>query len=112
VNTKELSDIAVSGLSKPNVPLAYELIGAYPNPFNPSTKVVYEIAEKADVLIEVYDILGIKVRTLLREQVEAGRREVIWDCLNDQGRAVSSGQYICRMTTGSFTKSIRLILVK
>ncbi len=117
LNTAPHADVVLNGLTTGIVtaaasPRSFNLIGAYPNPFNPSTRIVFDVPENANVILEVYNALGMKVRSLLNQEVHPGRHEITWDGLNESGRAVSTGQYFCRMRTGSFTRVIRLMSLK
>ncbi|MCH9030046.1 MAG: T9SS type A sorting domain-containing protein, partial [Bacteroidetes bacterium] len=79
----------------------------FPNPFNSTTTIRYELPELANVTIKVYNILGEEVTSLVDEQKEAGRYQVQFNTGN-----LSSGVYIYRIDTGNFTASKKLILMK
>ncbi|MBK6682371.1 MAG: T9SS type A sorting domain-containing protein [Ignavibacteriales bacterium] len=85
---------------------------AYPNPFNPTTNIQFSIPSSGFVTLEVYDILGSKVRTLLADALEAGTKTVTFDAKDDSGRGLASGNYIVLMRSGSFVKSIKINLLK
>jgi len=93
-------------------PADYDLAGAYPNPFNPSTNIQFSVPVSGMVTLEVYDILGSKVRTLISDVLEAGTRTVTFDARDDFGRGLASGNYIVLMRAGSFPKSIKINLLK
>lgn len=93
-------------------PADYNLAGAYPNPFNPSTNIQFSVPVSGMVTLEVYDILGSKVRTLISDVLEAGTRTVTFDARDDFGKGLASGNYIVLMRAGSFTKSIKINLLK
>lgn len=85
----------------------------YPNPFNPSTTIAYELTAPAMVGLTVHDVAGRVVRTLVGAAVEpAGRHEVVWRGRDDAGRAVAAGVYFGRLVAGGKTEMIRLALVK
>ncbi len=90
-----------------NVPAKYSLSQNYPNPFNPSTKIKYELPVSDYVTIKVYDLIGKEVLTLVSERQEAGRYSVT---LN--GADLSSGMYFYKLTSGEFTETRRMILLK
>jgi hypothetical protein len=94
------------------MPTEYGLSRNYPNPFNPSTEIGYSLPERGRVRIEVYDPTGRKIRTLVDRDMPAGEYTVVWDGANDAGRRVGSGIYVCRMTAGRFTKSIKMTVMK
>ncbi len=65
----------------------------YPNPFNPSTTIRYEIANDGQISLIVYDVMGRKVKTLTNGYASAGQYSVVWDGRDDSGMQVSSGVY-------------------
>jgi hypothetical protein len=84
-----------------------------PNPFNPSTKIRYELAERARVGLYVYDVTGSVVRVLVNGVDQgAGLQEVLWRGLDDQGRRVPSGTYFYRLTAGQYEETRRMVLVR
>ena len=89
------------------VPYTYKLGRAYPNPFNPSTTITYDIPESGIVKIEVFDITGRLVKTLLDEYKESGHYQVIFN-----GNGLSSGLYIYRMISGNFKDQSKMLLIK
>jgi hypothetical protein len=95
------------------MPAALALQQNVPNPFNPATVITYDVPQSgAHVTIRIYDTKGAAVRTLVHEQRPAGSHRVVWDGLNNSGVRVSSGVYFCRMTSGSFAQSRRMVLLK
>jgi len=95
---------------KPVIPVT-RLLQNYPNPFNPSTTIVYEIGEEGPICMEIYNIRGQKVKTLVDGFKVAGMHRVVWDGRDDNGRRVASGIYQYRLTTrdGSITKEMLLL---
>ena len=79
----------------------------YPNPFNPSTKIKYQIADASFVNLQVYDVLGKEVATLINKEMQAGSYEVEFDASN-----LPSGIYYYTLNTGSYTKTKKMILLK
>jgi uncharacterized protein (TIGR02145 family) len=77
-------------------PGGFRLRQNYPNPFNPSTVIVYEITRPCKVRINVYNVSGENVRTLI-DGYESGSGRVIWEATDDRGRTVPAGLYICSM---------------
>ena len=69
-------------------------VASYPNPFNPSTTIAYELAGDAAVKLEIYDVMGRKVKTLLDGSKSAGYYTVVWNGRDEMGRDVSSGAYL------------------
>lgn len=79
------------------VPTAFRLYENYPNPFNPSTRIDYEVPSRAHVRLAVYDILGQLVRTLVNSDQSNGRFSAVWDGTNERGTQLASGMYIYRL---------------
>ena len=84
----------------------------YPNPFNPVTNIVYDIPEATDVTLEIYNVMGQRVRTLAQGNHEPGRYQIVWSATNDIGQALSSGMYIYRIQAGDFVSVKKLVLMK
>jgi hypothetical protein len=83
----------------------------YPNPFNPSTVIRFQIAEASPVRVDIYNILGQKVRTLVNEQLPVGRYAAEWDGRSDAATGVSAGIYIYRLRAGNFTTARKMVLL-
>ncbi len=88
-------------------PATYELKPNYPNPFNPSTTIAYQIPVDGFVAMKVYDVLGKEVATLVNENRKAGSYDVIFD-----GSALTSGLYICRMNAAAYSSATKMLLSK
>lgn len=86
-----------SSVESVEIPTAFRLHDNYPNPFNPTTKIEYEVPSRSHVRLVVYDILGRLVRTLVNSDHSNGHYFVAWDGTNETGRQVASGMYIYRM---------------
>jgi len=84
----------------------------YPNPFNPSTTIKYELSQAGMVSVIVYDLKGAEVTTLVNENQEADYYNILWNGLNSNGQAVASGRYIVKMTAPGFSKTITMTLLK
>lgn len=93
-------------------PRANKLMANYPNPFNPSTTIRYELAARTTVELRVYDVSGALVRTLVNESKAPGAYSLEWNGRNDAGEAVSSGVYFYRITAGDFSDVRKMTLVK
>jgi hypothetical protein len=94
------------------IPKKTELNQNYPNPFNPSTTIRYALKNEAQVVIEIYNSLGQKVRTLLDSRETAGCKAIDWNGTSDDGAPVSSGLYFCQLTAGDFVVTKKMILMK
>jgi hypothetical protein len=91
----------------PNVPSSFKLQQNYPNPFNPSTMIEYSIPKESFVDLRVYDIIGNETATLVNEYLSAGTYRADFNAAD-----LPSGIYIAKLTAGSFTKSIKMTLLK
>jgi plastocyanin len=90
----------------------FRLSQNYPNPFNPTTTIRYQLPERTEVSLKIFDITGHEVRTLVRERVVAGEHSVTWNGTNNQGNPVSSGVYLYQLKAGNRTESRRMLLLK
>jgi glycosidase len=99
--------VGVDDLAELDLPFEYKLFQNYPNPFNPSTKIKFQIKETGIVTLKVYDILGAEVVTLINEVKNPGIHEVNFNAAN-----FSSGVYFYTLTTGNFSQTKKLLLMK
>jgi len=88
-------------------PKQFALEQNYPNPFNPSTTIRYQLPVASEVKLEVYDVLGKKIATLVNERQSAGSYQVVWNA-----SGLSSGTYFYRLQAGTFVETKKMILVK
>lgn len=95
-----------------DAPAVLSGVGNYPNPFNPSTTISYELTGELQVRLAVYNILGQKVRTLIGGEYRNGLNQAEWNGLDDAGQAVSSGVYFYRLQAGDQVVTKRMILVR
>lgn len=93
-------------------PATFALRQNYPNPFNPTTEIEFEMAKTAAVELAIFDPTGRRVRVLLEGVAAAGRHRVRWHGDEEGGRAVASGLYLVKMTSGNFTAVRKLLLVR
>ena len=105
----EPQDIAEGDVT---LPRRFDLLQNYPNPFNPSTLIRYQLPYTADVQLEIYSVLGQKIRSLINSQVLAGHHQVEWDGFDDMGLPVASGIYLCHMKAGPFSRSYKMVLLR
>ena len=117
--TDKLRESITSGLPKYEdysadsmLPNGFALSQNYPNPFNPETQIDYALPMGIKVNLEIYDLLGQRVRTLVDGYQEAGNKTVIWDGSDETGQKVSSGIYFYKMQAGDFVETKKMSLMK
>ncbi|HDI83141.1 MAG TPA: T9SS type A sorting domain-containing protein, partial [candidate division WOR-3 bacterium] len=94
-------------------PISFELMESYPNPFNASTSIKYTLPTRAHIELNIYNIQGQLVRTLLSGEKSPGTHKVNWDGRNERGRNVSSGIYFYQLKmAGGIQKTRKMILLK
>jgi hypothetical protein len=93
-------------------PKSFALYQNFPNPFNSSTEIKYQIAKGIHVTLEVYNILGERVKILVDKTRTPGHYTVQWNGRNEEGREVSSGVYWYRIITGDFVRIRQMVLQK
>ena len=93
------------------LPADFALGQNYPNPFNPSTIIPYQLPTSAHVRLEVFNMLGQRLATLVDEERSAGMHTAQWDATDAAGRAVGAGVYIYRLSSGGMSMSGRMVLV-
>jgi flagellar hook assembly protein FlgD len=94
------------------VPPDFSLSQNYPNPFNPSTTISYQLPETGGVKLEIYNLKGQRVKTLINTNQEAGYHSVIWNGTDTNNRNVASGVYFYRLSNPTKTISKRMLLMK
>ena len=94
------------------IPKAFTLHQNYPNPFNPTTQIQYELPESKFVSIDIYDVMGRKIKSLVNSVQDAGYRSVYWDATNSLGQSVSAGMYIYTIIAGDFVQTKKMVLMK
>jgi hypothetical protein len=104
----------VSDCDKTEVIYASALIGNYPNPFNPETTIRFAVGDDGDmnVSIDIYNVRGQRVRTLVNGEYSSGHHVVVWNGTDDHGRNVASGVYLYRMNVGEYSSVRRMLLLK
>lgn len=95
-----------------SVAAATALRGNSPNPFNPSTTIHYDILEPCNVRLDVYNLKGQKVRSLLNEASSSGHHSVVFEACDDSGKELGSGVYIYRFSAGRYTASKKMLLME
>jgi hypothetical protein len=96
-----------------NIPSSFYLYNNYPNPFNPSTTISWQMPEGSLVTLKVYDILGNEVASLVNGFQKAGVHSITFNTQNAAGsRNLSSGVYFYRLSAGNFVSTKKMVLVK
>jgi C-terminal processing protease CtpA/Prc len=104
---------SVADESNGTQPTQFELRQNYPNPFNPSTVITYQLPLNSKVRLEVYNIAGQLVRTLVdRRQQSAGAHTIAWDGRDESGRPLASGVYVYRLEAAGWVDSQKMILLR
>ncbi|OGC77685.1 MAG: hypothetical protein A2Z27_00980 [candidate division Zixibacteria bacterium RBG_16_50_21] len=94
------------------LPKSFELNQNFPNPFNANTQIRFAVPKASHVRLDVFDILGRKVKTLVNENLTAGYKQVIWDGTNQNGDEVASGVYFYRIKSVDFATTKKMVLLK
>jgi hypothetical protein len=95
-----------------SVPVRFSLSQNHPNPFNPATTIGYTLPTRSFVALEIYNLLGQKVVTLVNQDMEAGVHQVVWDGKDSQGNKVSSGVYFYRIKADNFSEVKKMVMMK
>ena len=99
-------------LTDPTTPLVFSLEQNYPNPFNPATTIAFSIARKGPVMMQLFDIDGRLVKTLVDEEMAPGQYKVVWNGENRSGSSVASGVYFVKLRAASFESTKKMLLVR
>jgi len=103
----------VTGTDPDNIPgLVTKLKGNYPNPFNPTTTIAFDLAKSSAVNLRIYNLKGQLVKTLVNRDLAAGQHSVVWNGKDENNRAVSSGVYFYRMETRNYKSTNKMLLMK
>ena len=95
-----------------SVQVVTELNQNHPNPFNPRTSINFALAKPGPAMLQVFDVSGRLVKTLLQEDLPAGPQSVLWDGTTSAGQPVASGVYFYRLETSEQVMSRRMMLMK
>ncbi|MDD3536116.1 MAG: C25 family cysteine peptidase [Candidatus Cloacimonetes bacterium] len=109
---KEFLQVMIGKTEEPPLPSVTKLFGNYPNPFNPETTISFDLAVQSPVTIEVFNIKGQKVKTLVSNSYAPGHHSVVWNGSDAKGRTVSTGVYFYRMVTPTNTLNHKMLLMK
>jgi len=103
----KIERIIVDVQSQPSLPKEFWLYQNYPNPYNPTTTIVYGLRERTNVELKVFDILGREVISLVNEEQPSGKYEIVFDATS-----ISTGIYFYRLQAGSFVETKKMVLMK
>ncbi|MFQ5825062.1 MAG: alpha-amylase family glycosyl hydrolase [bacterium] len=103
---------AVQELELLQIPAQFELFQNFPNPFNPSTSIRFEVPETTHVTLQIYNVLGQKIKTVIDGEEPAGEYVIQWNGKDELGRETASGLYILMLVAGSFVKSMKMVKLK
>ena len=94
------------------LPLEFSLEQNYPNPFNPTTNITYSIPSDNQVVVNIFNLMGEKVKTLVDGFQTSGYKTTKWDATNEQGQSVSAGLYVYSIQAGNFNQTKKMLLLK
>jgi hypothetical protein len=112
IDAVQFTHIIVTALSDAPLPEVFALSQNFPNPFNPVTVVRYQLPVGSSVKVEVYDLLGCEVATLVNGWQSAGVHDVAWNGRNSAGVELSSGVYFYRLDAGAYSSTRKMILMR
>jgi len=104
---QDLTRGTVSITDEKTLPNGYKLYQNHPNPFNPTTTIQYELPERSDVQITIYDLLGKEITIMPSENQDAGYKSIQWNASN-----VPSGMYFYQIRAGEFVQTKKMALLK
>ncbi|MFQ5865947.1 MAG: alpha-amylase family glycosyl hydrolase [bacterium] len=103
---------SVQELELLQIPAHFELFQNFPNPFNPSTSIRFEVPETTHLTLQIYNVLGQKIKTVIDGEEPAGEYVIQWNGKDELGRETASGLYILMLVAGSFVKSMKMVKLK
>jgi hypothetical protein len=105
---QEVSDVK----KEQGIPTTFELYPNYPNPFNPSTQISFQIAKRANISLDIFSILGQHITTLVKGDYEPGKYTTGWNGVDKFNNSVPSGIYMLRLRAGDFIQTQKMVLLK
>ncbi|MBD3258615.1 T9SS type A sorting domain-containing protein [candidate division GN15 bacterium] len=111
LSTSDAASVSVSGVEPP-LPDGFELSQNYPNPFNPTTTIDFALSTSARVKLDIFNILGRHVKTLVDGHESAGEHRIEWDATDDRGRRVATGIYLYRLQVDDAAKTRKMLFLK
>ena len=116
-DTSEINEITFGNVSVDEMvefisQIPIKFLKNYPNPFNPTTKIAFEIGESGKTKVEVFNVKGQKIKTLLNEKMEIGKHSVMWNGNDSNNKRVSSGMYFYKVSVNGSQKTNKMIMLK
>ena len=102
----------LSTIGSKRIPDTHTLYSSYPNPFNPTTQLRYDLSNSEYISINIYDLNGKYIKSLVNSIQGPGYRTIVWDATNELGQPVSAGMYIYTIQAGEFRQTRKMILLK
>jgi hypothetical protein len=93
-------------------PSATRITSIYPNPFNPATRIAFEVSARGWVELSVYDVSGRRVAVILNKEMTPGRYDVAWFGQTGTGAVAASGVYFCKLKAGSVVETRKMVLLR
>ena len=93
------------------IPATTQIVGNFPNPFNPTTTIKYDLNKSAFVQIEIYNIKGQKINSLVNQFQDAGHKSIVWNGTNSQNNKISSGFYFYRLVLNGKAHSMKKCII-
>ena len=107
-----LSSGGVQDPPETQLPSSIDLAQNYPNPFNPETNISYAITGSGHVRMEIFDILGRHVKTLVDEYLADASGQIAWDATDESGQTAASGLYFYRLSVDDHSQTKRMVLLR
>ena len=111
-DTPNMVTVGTLSVDNNTVPTVFTLHQNYPNPFNPTTEIKYDLPEDVFVSINIYDVMGRKIKSLSNANQTAGYHSLQWDATNNIGEGVSAGMYIYTIQAGEYRATKKMVLLK
>jgi len=89
-----------------------KFIKNYPNPFNPTTTIMFDLGESGKTQLDIYNVKGQKVKTLLNKEMEDGSHSIVWNGKNSDDKKVSSGMYFYKISVNGTYKTKKMLMLK
>ncbi|MFZ5517833.1 MAG: lamin tail domain-containing protein [Candidatus Zhuqueibacterota bacterium] len=122
ISSGSINDVSLANFAKTNVsfenpelanlPGQFKLSQNYPNPFNPETRISFQLPEARHVKLQIFNVLGKEIRTLVDEKREAGYHQLIWDGANGIGEQAPSGVYFMMIKAGEWQSSCKMMKIE